>query len=136
MFADVLTALGQSRHFGRRPTTSGLPLETDIVRAGRHVSKVPRTGPHCCRPKYWGSEIEHDGAQNSIRNTASGALILKEGPEAVERLDHRGVAQQPVLPTGHWCGDGSSIVCDVLIHARTTKQIAELRGKTGADWER
>ena len=23
---------GQSRHFGRRPTTSGLPLETDIVR--------------------------------------------------------------------------------------------------------
>jgi hypothetical protein len=31
----------QSRHFGRRPTTSGLPLETDIVRVGRHVSKVP-----------------------------------------------------------------------------------------------
>jgi hypothetical protein len=36
-----MTALGQSRHFGRRPTTSGPPLETDIVRAGRHVSKVP-----------------------------------------------------------------------------------------------
>jgi len=34
-------ASGQSRHFGRRPTTSGPPLETDIVRAGRHVSKVP-----------------------------------------------------------------------------------------------
>jgi hypothetical protein len=33
---------GQSRHFGLRPTTSGLPLETDIVRAGRHVSKVPK----------------------------------------------------------------------------------------------
>jgi hypothetical protein len=32
---------GQSRRFGRRPTTSGLPLETDIVGAGRHVSKVP-----------------------------------------------------------------------------------------------
>ena len=31
----------QSRHCGRRPTTSGLPLQTDIVRAGRHVSKVP-----------------------------------------------------------------------------------------------
>jgi len=31
--------LGQSRHFGRRPTTSGLLLETDVVRAGRHVSK-------------------------------------------------------------------------------------------------
>ena len=36
-----MTAPGQSRHFGYRPTTSGLPLETDIVRAGRHVSKVP-----------------------------------------------------------------------------------------------
>ena len=36
-----MTGLGQSRHFGRRPTTSGLPLETDIVRAGRHVSNVP-----------------------------------------------------------------------------------------------
>jgi hypothetical protein len=34
--------MGQSRHFGRRPTTSGPPLETDIVRAGRHVSKVPQ----------------------------------------------------------------------------------------------
>jgi hypothetical protein len=32
---------GQLRHFGRRPTTSGLPLETDIGTAGRHVSNVP-----------------------------------------------------------------------------------------------
>jgi hypothetical protein len=35
--------MGPSRHFGRRRTTSGHPLETDIVRAGRHVSKVPGT---------------------------------------------------------------------------------------------
>jgi hypothetical protein len=35
------SALGQSRHFGRRQTTSGLPSETDIVRAARHVSPVP-----------------------------------------------------------------------------------------------
>jgi hypothetical protein len=27
--------------FGRRPTISGLPLETDIVRVGRRVSNVP-----------------------------------------------------------------------------------------------
>ena len=33
---------GQSRHFGRWPTTSGLPLETDIAKGGRHVSKVPK----------------------------------------------------------------------------------------------
>jgi hypothetical protein len=38
-----MTASGHLRRFGHRPTTSGLPLETDIVRAGRHVSKVPRT---------------------------------------------------------------------------------------------
>ena len=33
--------LGQSRHFGRRQTISGLPPEADIVKAGWHVSKVP-----------------------------------------------------------------------------------------------
>ena len=38
-----MSVVGQSRHFGHRPTTSGLPLETDIVGGGRHVSKVPRT---------------------------------------------------------------------------------------------
>jgi NTE family protein len=36
----LMSLVGQSRHFGRRPTTSGPPLEADIVRAGRHVSKV------------------------------------------------------------------------------------------------
>jgi hypothetical protein len=41
-----MSGLGLSRHFGRRPTTSGLPLETDIVRVGRHVSKVPLTEVH------------------------------------------------------------------------------------------
>jgi hypothetical protein len=30
----------QSRDFGRLPITSGLALETDIVGAGRYVSKV------------------------------------------------------------------------------------------------
>jgi hypothetical protein len=39
-----MPALGQSRHFGRRPTTSGLPLDTDTIRVGRHVSKVPLAG--------------------------------------------------------------------------------------------
>src|SRR5213080_3636832 len=33
--------MGQSRHFGSRPTTFALPLEADVVMAGRHVSKVP-----------------------------------------------------------------------------------------------
>jgi hypothetical protein len=32
---------GQSRQFGRIPTTSALPPRTDIVTACRHVSKAP-----------------------------------------------------------------------------------------------
>src|SRR5947207_12469415 len=47
-----MSQMGQSRHFGRRPTTSGLPLETDIVGAGRHVSKVPIV----LKKSFWGDE--------------------------------------------------------------------------------
>jgi hypothetical protein len=36
-----MSAVGHSRRFGRRPTTSDVPPETDIVTAGPHVSKVP-----------------------------------------------------------------------------------------------
>jgi len=36
-----MSGSGQSRHFGRRPITSGLPPATDIVRAGRQVCFVP-----------------------------------------------------------------------------------------------
>ena len=36
-------ASGRSRRFEVRPMTSDLPRYTDIRRAGRHVSKVPRT---------------------------------------------------------------------------------------------
>ena len=41
-----MSELGDSRHFDGLPMTSGLPLEADIVTAGRHVSKVP-TGDSC-----------------------------------------------------------------------------------------
>src|SRR6266436_336893 len=34
-------SLGQSRHFRRTPGTSGLGRLADILRVGRHVSKVP-----------------------------------------------------------------------------------------------
>jgi hypothetical protein len=43
MQATAMSELGQSRHFSRRPTNSGLPLEADIVRAGWYVAKVPAT---------------------------------------------------------------------------------------------
>ena len=38
-----MSAPDQSPHFDRSPPTSGLPPETDILRAGRHVSKVPNS---------------------------------------------------------------------------------------------
>ena len=43
-FNSSMSEKGQSRHFGRRPATSGLLLETEIARVGRHVSKVPKSG--------------------------------------------------------------------------------------------
>jgi hypothetical protein len=43
-----MSEMGHLRHFGRRPTTSGLPLETDIVRVDRHVSKVPKSRLTLC----------------------------------------------------------------------------------------
>ena len=47
---------GPTRQFGRRPITSGLPPETDIVRTGRHVSKVPIANS-CTAAK--GGSIDH-----------------------------------------------------------------------------
>src|SRR4029450_1619792 len=58
-----MSKTGQSRHFGRWPTTSGLSMETDIIRAGRHVAKSARkrhwnairTGPFIAADtqKHW-----------------------------------------------------------------------------------
>ena len=36
-----MSQLDQSRRFDHQPATSGLPQQTDILRAGGHVSKVP-----------------------------------------------------------------------------------------------
>src|SRR5450631_448190 len=38
---SVMSELGQKRRFDCQPITSGLPCSTDILRARRHVSKVP-----------------------------------------------------------------------------------------------
>ena len=43
MAASRMSASGQSRRVGYGPTTSGLPRLADILRVGRHVSKVPTT---------------------------------------------------------------------------------------------
>ena len=37
-----MSQMGQKRHCGRAPTTSGLPRSADILRVSRHVSKVPQ----------------------------------------------------------------------------------------------
>ena len=36
--------MGQSRHLGRRPTTSGLPPTADITHRDHHFRKVPQAG--------------------------------------------------------------------------------------------
>jgi len=44
MQALVRSALGQERRFDPLAITSGQPRSTDIFRAGRHVSNVPKSG--------------------------------------------------------------------------------------------
>src|SRR5258708_1369120 len=45
-FDLLMSPWGHSRHFDGPPMTSGLLPETDFLRAGRHVSKVPTA--HSC----------------------------------------------------------------------------------------
>jgi hypothetical protein len=37
-----MSEMGHSRRIDRAPFTSGLPRLADILRVGRHVSKVPK----------------------------------------------------------------------------------------------
>ena len=67
-------AHGQSRRFGRWPMTSGLPPETDILRAGRHVSNVPRADS-CTAVKNYILSITLSAQVSSVACTARpGAL--------------------------------------------------------------
>jgi hypothetical protein len=47
-----MSEFGQSRRFDRPLLTSDLPPETDIVRVGRHVSKVPIV----LQKSFWGDD--------------------------------------------------------------------------------
>jgi hypothetical protein len=79
-----MSAPGQSRHFSRRPTTSGLPLETDVVRVGRHVSKVPNAEMSDlprrvrCSPNISHSIIAHCAKSENSHN-----LTLKEALSSI-----------------------------------------------------
>jgi mannose-6-phosphate isomerase-like protein (cupin superfamily) len=42
----TMSEMGQTRHFDRAPTTSGLPRLTDVRGASLHVSKVPTAEEH------------------------------------------------------------------------------------------
>jgi hypothetical protein len=75
-----MSQLGQSRHFGRWPTTSGLPLETDIAKDGRHVSKVPKAD----------SLEPRDG--RPLRAHLAGSLLPAITPLTV--LDHQGTSER------------------------------------------
>jgi hypothetical protein len=86
--------MGQSRHFGRRPTTSGPPLETDIVRAGRHVSKVPKSdlcvdgdlGLTTRRGGFWSRLVSRMHSQAYISPSSSFVMVPGLHPEGVARL--------------------------------------------------
>jgi len=59
--------MGHSRHLDRALITSGLPRQTDILRAGRHVSNVPtvhlRWG---CTEYRYGYRGTADGEQRFV----------------------------------------------------------------------
>ena len=74
-----MSELGQSRHYGRRQTTSGLPLKTDIVRVGRNVAKVPE------------AEVAHASAFQRT-NHGSGRAVAQQvpfAPRAMRRNNRR-----------------------------------------------
>jgi hypothetical protein len=66
IFKPLMSEMGQSRHFGRAPITSGLPQQADVFGVRRHVSKVPKTDLRTLATEY-------DHKQSS---TASAWLIL------------------------------------------------------------
>jgi hypothetical protein len=81
--AVAMSELGQSRHFARRPTTSGIALETDIVRAGHHVSKVPIVLKKFFLPWTRSKQRLHDGSAHvphSEQVVTSGERPLIEQP--------------------------------------------------------
>ena len=63
-----MSEMGQSRHFGSRPTTSDLPPETDIAQCGRHVSKVPTDET--------ARAVERGGWRHSQYDSAAGRPVL------------------------------------------------------------
>ncbi len=54
-----MSVLGQSRRFGRLPTTSGLPSETDIV-TGRCLSVTPAVASRSMHCRNAGSDRPDD----------------------------------------------------------------------------
>jgi hypothetical protein len=107
----AMTAKGQSRRSGGQPPTSGLPLETDIVTAGRHVSKVPQ--PEVSLQSKYGAEFheaddhEHQSerdAQPSARpaNGSRPTPLRKDG-----RIGNSGSKGKTLLPKGDPLNDKS-----------------------------
>jgi hypothetical protein len=73
---------GHLRQFGRPPVTSGIPPETDTVRAGRHVSKVPIL----LRKSFWGGERKFLGPlmrfmRGNVRDHIVSSKIDHEPPQ-------------------------------------------------------
>ena len=83
-----MSLLGQSRRFDPQPATSGLHSETDIARAGRHVSKVPPTDmPLLGAVRLTGMVVDQVAvnAGFDFRATVIGVLIGVHGVWIVNR---------------------------------------------------
>src|SRR6266481_5992094 len=95
---------GQSRHFGRWPTTSGLPPETDIVRDGRHVEHhimpacklLPPPAALSCLGVKLAERTFKTTSQNvsDFCNVVAGAADLRRRFKAGQRL-HRALTIHP-----------------------------------------
>jgi hypothetical protein len=101
--SDRMSLVGQSRHFGPLPMTSGLPLSTDKVGSPRHVGFVPiRDSCTATIGRFTGSPQGHQtrptGFANVVfreagRRRPKVTTLLIEAPSACGRQQLRDLRQ-------------------------------------------
>jgi hypothetical protein len=78
-YDGAMSELGQSRHFGRRQNTSGLPSGTDIVRPTRPVRKVPKADMPFIRSPRWRARRIH---RYRFPSPQFAVVLAREGAES------------------------------------------------------
>ena len=108
--ALCMSLVGQSRHFDRALATSGLPRLSDILRVGRHVSKVPL--PDSC--------IAAKRAVVTLELAILAGLVAREA-----RLVHGLAVGLALRKLSEATSAGRAVFCRVLDHE------PNVRGRTG-----